>query len=79
MNYELTDPLKSPKEIIKRVIESDDSQLLVPPQYSKNEVEIRKLYSKDKSIGLFSSGTTATPKCIWNTFQNLMENGRRAR
>lgn len=77
MKYAITDLERPPKEIFHEIIESTSSQLLVPPQYSKNEVEIRELDSKEKSIGLFSSGTTASPKCIWNTLHNLIENGKR--
>jgi len=77
MNYNRTDLTKSPKQIVKDVIESVSSQLLIPPQYSGNELGIGELLSKKKSIGLYSSGSTDNPKCIWNSFENLVKNGKR--
>lgn len=79
IKYELTDLTKPPKEIFREIIETDASQLLIPPQYSKDEIEISELSIQEKSIGLFSSGTTANPKCIWNTFENLKMNARRSK
>lgn len=78
MNFELKSLTKSPVEIFKELIETEVSQLLIPPQYSKDQIEISELISDKKSIGLFSSGTTAHPKCIWNTFDNLILNAQRS-
>ncbi len=78
MNYRKPDLSKSPKEIVSHLLRSTKSQLLIPPQYSRDQVEISELLSDEKSIGLFSSGSTADPKCIWNTFENLMLNAQRS-
>lgn len=73
MNYQITD-CTSPKEIVRQVLNSKESQLLIPPQYSKGEIQISEFTSEKKSVGLFSSGTTAHPKCIWNSYENLRLN-----
>jgi len=78
MSYELTDLTKSPKEIIFQLLTSERSQLLIPPQYSREQIEISELFSDEKSVGLFSSGSTAHPKCIWNTFENLLLNAKQS-
>jgi acyl-coenzyme A synthetase/AMP-(fatty) acid ligase len=57
------------------VIKSDESQLLIPPRFQDAELEIPPLRRTDKHIGLFSSGTTGKPKGIWNSFDNLKQNG----
>jgi long-subunit acyl-CoA synthetase (AMP-forming) len=77
MDYNFTDLTRSPKEVFNDVIGSSTSQLLIPPNLTKYRIKVAELRSELKSIGLFSSGTTATPKCIWNTFENLKLNAKR--
>jgi len=78
LNYLISNLTQSPKEIVSEILAAGKSQLLIPPQYSKDEIKISELISDKKSIGLFSSGTTAHPKCIWNTFDNLILNAQRS-
>lgn len=75
-NYQVTSLEGSGKEIIQRVIRSDHSQLLVPPAYKDMELIIPEVPADGKYIGLFSSGSTEAPKCIWNRFELLELNAR---
>lgn len=76
MSYSFTDLTGSAKEIIQQVLDSDKSQLLVPPKLADQNLDISNPPTDDKYIGLFSSGSTGTPKCIWNTEERLLLNGR---
>jgi len=74
MKFKITSLDRSAKEIVKQVIQSDQSQLLIPPRFKDLELNIPSLKKTDKQIGLFSSGTTGTPKCVWNSFERLKQN-----
>ena len=77
MLFEKTNLQGSGKEIIQKVLTAGNSQLLVPPIY--NELDLEILPPPDdgnKYIGLFSSGTTGTPKCIWNELDRLILNAQ---
>lgn len=77
MKFTKTSLSGTAKDIARRVIHASDSQLLIPPKLSGQTLEIEELEKTGKYIGLFSSGTTDQPKCIWNTFENLQKNGLR--
>ena len=74
MKYRITPLDQSAKEIVAHVIQSDQSQLLIPPRFKDLEMNIPSLKKTEKHIGLFSSGTTGTPKCIWNSLERLKRN-----
>jgi len=78
MNYNVSDLKKPPKALFKDIIQDADSQLLIPPAYKRDQFEIKARDPGEKMIGLFSSGTTAHPKCIWNSFDNLVLNATRS-
>ena len=78
MEYEITSLQGSGKEIIQRVIEAKASQLLIPPKLEGMKLEIPVPPNDEKYIGLFSSGTTNNPVCIWNKFENLAVNAKRS-
>lgn len=54
---------------------AQNSQLLIPPSYEERQPEVGTVETDQKYIGLFSSGTTGRPKCIWNSYDNLWQNG----
>lgn len=74
MNYEITSLEGSGKNIIQRVLNASASQLLIPPKLEGVELTIPEPPGDGKYVGLFSSGTTNDPKCIWNRFENLKKN-----
>lgn len=76
MNYEITSLERSGKDIIRRVINASSSQLLIPPKLEGLELTISEPPRTGKYIGLFSSGTTSTPTCIWNKFEHLEKNAK---
>lgn len=76
MRFEKTFLDRPAKEIVAQIIESQESQLLIPPRMRGSNPEVPNLNTERKHIGLFSSGTTGTPKGIWNSFENLKQNGR---
>lgn len=76
MDYEITSLEGSGKDIVRRVMYADVSQLLIPEKYQGMDLEISQPPTDGKYIGLFSSGSTGTPKCIWNSFDNLLRNAR---
>ncbi|MDZ7806335.1 MAG: AMP-binding protein [Gracilimonas sp.] len=63
-----------PKLLVKKVMESNDSCLIVPSYYRDKNPEISDIGMDRKFVGLFSSGTTGKPKCIWNSYKNLLDN-----
>lgn len=75
MEFNITD-LKSGNDVIfDEVINSKESQLLIPPKFTEvATAEISQPKDDQKYVGLFSSGTTNIPKCIWNTYKNLESN-----
>ncbi len=76
MDFETTSLEGSGKDILRRIRNSKKSQLLLPPKLSGMNLDIPAPPEGGKYIGLFSSGTTSTPKCIWNSLENLEENAR---
>lgn len=76
MDYEITSLKGSAKDIIHRVMDADVSQVLIPETYQGMDPVIQGPPSHDKYIGLFSSGTTGTPKCVWNRYDHLLQNAR---
>ncbi len=76
MDYEITSLEGSGKDIVRRIRSSKKSQLLIPPKLLGMSLDIPAPPSGDKYVGLFSSGTTQQPKCIWNTLDKLEENAR---
>lgn len=76
MDFEITSLEGSGKDILRRIQSSEKSQLLLPPKLQGMDLNIPAPPAGDKYIGLFSSGTTSKPKCIWNKLENLEENAR---
>lgn len=76
MNFKITDIGEAGKAIVQEVIVSADSQLLVPPKLADRNPHLDNPKSDQKYVGLFSSGTTGTPKAIWNSYKNLVSNAR---
>ncbi|MEQ9309748.1 MAG: AMP-binding protein [Balneolaceae bacterium] len=76
MAFEITSLNGSAKDIIRRVMHAENSQLLIPPTLEGKELNIEKPPSDGKYIGLFSSGTTSKPTCIWNSFEKLQKNAK---
>ncbi|MEQ8523724.1 AMP-binding protein [Gracilimonas sp.] len=76
MNFKNTNIEESGQVIVREVIESTYSQLLIPPKMADRNPQIDSPDSDQKYIGLFSSGTTGLPKAIWNSYTNLVSNAR---
>ena len=76
MSYKIVDVTGSGREIVSQIMLSSESQLMIPPKLSDKNPVIEKQNFGEKHIGLFSSGTTDSPKCIWNTYRNLVRNAR---
>ncbi len=76
MKFKITDVSKPPREIIVEVMESSRSQLLIPPKLAGENPQAYHPENNEKYIGLFSSGTTGSPKEIWNRYENLVRNAR---
>lgn len=73
--YKLANTSLKPKELFRRIRTSSDAYLLLPPGIAEEEAQITKVPGHlQKVIGLFSSGTTGTPKCIWNSYFKLEKN-----
>ncbi len=78
MSYEITSLEGSGKGIIRRVMAASESQLLIPPKLEGLKLTIPDPPKDGKYIGLFSSGTTSNPTCIWNRFDRLELNAQRS-
>ncbi len=66
---------KDTKEIVGDILNSEKSILAIPPRFEEAEVTILPPPSNsEKYIGLFSSGSTGEPKCLWNKQSNLNVN-----
>lgn len=74
MLYQKTDLSQEPKKIIKSLLNSEKSQLLIPPFLQTKSPIISSPQKDVIKIGLFSSGSTGKPKCIWNDLSNLKSN-----
>jgi O-succinylbenzoic acid--CoA ligase len=74
MVFKLTSVQGTGKEIVQEVIEANTSQLLIPPRFKNQKLVVPSLEPEGKHVGLFSSGTTGKPKCIWNSFERLRKN-----
>jgi acyl-coenzyme A synthetase/AMP-(fatty) acid ligase len=79
MKYKRLQIPKDPKILVDKIMDSEDSWLIIPPYYRDKNPEIGKYEGEGKFVGLFSSGTTGTPKCIWNAFDNLINNALNTR
>lgn len=75
MHFSVADLKGSGKHIVQKIIGAETSQLVIPPKLQKKRVDVDPVPGPQKYIGLFSSGTTGQPKCIWNSSQNLIQNG----
>jgi acyl-coenzyme A synthetase/AMP-(fatty) acid ligase len=67
------------KGIVQSVMQADQNTLLIPPKFQELQLGIETPVKDEVEIGLFSSGSTGAPKCIWNTRQNLLLNGELSR
>ncbi|HCD52896.1 MAG TPA: hypothetical protein DEQ34_10635 [Balneolaceae bacterium] len=76
MDYEITSLQGSAKEIIDRILTATRSQVLIPPKLQGHDLQIPKPPDDGLYIGLFSSGSTDHPKCIWNSLERLQLNAR---
>ncbi|MBO6587319.1 MAG: AMP-binding protein [Gracilimonas sp.] len=76
MKFKTTDVSKPAGEILSEVMGSSHSQLLIPPKLADENPPAQHPESDEKYIGLFSSGTTGSPKEIWNSYENLARNAR---
>ena len=76
MTFEITSLEGSGKDIAQRVMNSVQSQLLIPPKYAGLPLDVAPPPAGEKYIGLFSSGSTGTPKCIWNKYDRLLQNAK---
>jgi acyl-coenzyme A synthetase/AMP-(fatty) acid ligase len=74
MSYQITSLKGSGKDVVRRVMQAEDSQLLIPEKYEGRELHVDEPPENGKYIGLFSSGTSGTPRCIWNRYENLLKN-----
>lgn len=76
----VVDTGNSAEHIVENVMHSNQNQLLSSPRFSNSIDDISPpVHSKDKVIGLFSSGTTGNATCIWNSYRNLLSNARVSR
>lgn len=75
MYFSVADLTGSGKHIVQKIIRAETSQLVIPPKLQEKRVEVDPVPDPQKNVGLFSSGTTGQPKCIWNSSQNLVQNG----
>src|SRR5690606_21213377 len=64
-------------ELVKQLLNSNDSLLFIPPRYMNEPFEIAPV-PKDEGVfvGLFTSGTTSKPKCTWISRDKLLQNAR---
>lgn len=77
INYAIPDPNLPAKHYFHEILKSTGSCLLLPPYIRSEDAIIKDPPGvSGPYIGLFSSGTTGTPKCIWNSLINLQNNGR---
>ncbi len=74
MAFEITSLEGSGKDIIQRVMNAEKSQLLIPPNLKGIDISVAEPPADGKYIGLFSSGTTSEPVCIWNSMDRLNQN-----
>jgi O-succinylbenzoic acid--CoA ligase len=77
--FKKVDTTQAPRDIINRVLDAEENLLLIPPRFEELDLEIGLPKQAAVQIGLFSSGSTGDPKCIWNTRQNLLLNGEFSR
>lgn len=65
---------QSELDIIELIRSSPNSLLLIPPKYSEMELFVPDLPNDGVHIGLFSSGTTGQPRCMWVSREKLLFN-----
>lgn len=69
------DTSRDATEIIQSVLQSQENSLIIPPRFEEAEIAITEPNPhSDLQIGLFSSGSTGNPKCLWNSKSNLLRN-----
>lgn len=78
MDFKIISTKGSARDIARKVIEEEDSVLIIPPGYEDRDPDIGDPDDSEKMVGLFSSGTTGRPKCIWNSYQHLLTNALRS-
>ena len=75
--YHVVNTKKSAEYIIDSVLQKDHHILLKPPRLNGSALDRSLPDSPDeKMIGLYSSGSTRNPACIWNSYANLKRNAR---
>ncbi|MFN1835431.1 AMP-binding protein [Balneola sp. MJW-20] len=78
MNYKVISTSTPAYKIIQEIIQAKKSVLIIPPAYEDLDPEIDEPNPDIKMVGLFSSGTTGRPKCIWNSYEHLQLNAVRS-
>jgi acyl-coenzyme A synthetase/AMP-(fatty) acid ligase len=63
-------------DIIDSIRSSPQSLLFIPPKYSNIELHIPEIPCDGVHIGLFSSGTTGNPRCMWVSREKLFQNAK---
>lgn len=64
-------------DIIKHTLTAGRHTLILPPRFIPEELHVDPPQNSFSiNIGLLSSGSTGHPRCIWNTFHNLLTNAR---
>ena len=65
------------KYIIEDIREAKNHVLLIPPRFDPGQLEITSPPGNEEVyVGLFTSGSTGSPKLIWNRRSAIVENGR---
>lgn len=67
-----------PKELIAGVMKPGESVVILPPGVMNLGSGCGMPPRSKGYVGLFSSGTTGTVKCVWNSGENLRENANRS-
>jgi acyl-CoA synthetase (AMP-forming)/AMP-acid ligase II len=67
---------KPESAIIEQILTSSESILFIPPRYSDRQLFVPEIPYDGVHIGLFSSGTTGNPRCMWVSREKLIQNAR---
>lgn len=65
---------KPESAIIEQILNSSESLLFIPPRYTNQQLFIPEIPYEGMHIGLFSSGTTGNPRCMWVSREKLILN-----